>query len=131
MLLVPVVPGLVHSRVRHVHPDPLPVRRAERVGGVDPTVRVEHVLGDVPGVHAHDGRANVLAGCHDEGEGQQGHHRHPIVQPEHGPIRVVPADLDQALEPEEQVQHAAVVVVVVLLDHSTVREGFLSSFFFF
>ena len=105
MLLVPVVPRLVHPRVRHVHPHPLPVRRGERVGGVDPAVGVEDVLWDVPRVDAHDGRADVLPRRHDEGEGQQGHHRDAVVQPEHGAVRVVAAHLHQALEPEEEVQH--------------------------
>ena len=40
VLLIPLVPGLVDPGVRHVDPDPLPVRRGQGVGGVDPAVGV-------------------------------------------------------------------------------------------
>ena len=122
MLLVAVVARLVDAGVRDVDADPLPVRARQRVRRVDPTVRVEHVLGDVAGVHAHDRRADVLSRRHDEGEGQQGHHGDPVVQPEHGPVRVVPADLDEALEPEEEVKHA-VAVLGVPADHAVWEGG--------
>ena len=105
MFLVPLVPRLVDAGVRHVHPHPLPVGRAERVRGVDPAVRVEDVLGDVPRMNTHDGRADVLPRRHDEREGQQGHHRDPVVQSEHGAVRMVAADLHQAFQPEKEVKH--------------------------
>ena len=37
--------SLVHSRVSHVEPNPLPECAGNRVGGVDPAVRVQNVLG--------------------------------------------------------------------------------------
>ena len=60
VLLVLLVPGFVHPRVGHVHAHPLPVGGAEGVGGVDPAVGVEHLLGHVARVHAHYRRAHVL-----------------------------------------------------------------------
>ena len=92
MLLIPLIPGLVDAGMRHVHAHALPVRRAKRVGRVDPTVRVQHVLRDLFRVHAHDGRAYVLSGCNYEGEGEQDHHCDAVVQPEHASIRVKSTD---------------------------------------
>ena len=37
--------GLIHPRVGHVEPNPLPEGAGYRVGGVDPAVSVEDVLG--------------------------------------------------------------------------------------
>ena len=37
--------SLVHSRVGHVEPNPLPECAGNCVGGVDPAVRVQNVLG--------------------------------------------------------------------------------------
>ena len=37
--------GLVHAGVRHVETNPLPEGTGDGVGGVDPAVRVQHVLG--------------------------------------------------------------------------------------
>ena len=83
MFLVSVVSCFVHPWMWDVHPDPLPVGRAEGVGGVDPAVGVEHVLGDVPGVHAHYGGAYVLSRGHYEGEGEERHDRDAVVEPKH------------------------------------------------
>ncbi len=79
--------------------------RAQGVGRVDPAVRVQDVLWDLPRVDAHDRRADVLPRGHDEREGQQGHDGDPVVQPENRPVGVIPADLHQTLEPEKEVQH--------------------------
>lgn len=94
MLLVPVVSGLVDTGMGNVDADALPVRRRQRVRRVDPAVRVEHILGNVSGVDAHDWRADVLPRRDDEGEGQQGHDGDPVVKPEHGSIGVVSTNLD-------------------------------------
>ena len=59
-----------------------------------PAVRVEHILGNVPRVDAHDGWADVLPRRHDEREGQQGHDGDPVVEPKHGSIGVVATNLD-------------------------------------
>ena len=110
MLLVPFIPGLVHPRMRHVNTDPLPMRRAKRVCGMDPTVCVQNILGDVPGVNTHDWRSNVLSCSHYEGEGQEGHDGDPVVEAEHGAVRVVTAHLHQAFQSQEKMQHFEAVV---------------------
>ena len=69
VFLVSIIPGLIHPWMWHVDPHPLPVGGGEGVGGVDPTVGVEHILGNLFGVHAHDGGPDVLPCGHDEGEG--------------------------------------------------------------
>ena len=40
VLLVPLVPGLVHAGVGHVHAHPLPVGGTQGVRWMDPTIRV-------------------------------------------------------------------------------------------
>ena len=52
-----------------------------------------------------DGVAHVLPRRHDEREGEQGHHREGVVQPEYRAVDVDVADLDQVLEAAEDVQH--------------------------
>ena len=69
MLLVALVPRLVDARVRHVDPHALPVRRAQRVGRVDPAVGVQHFLRDLFCVNAHYWSAYILSGCYYKGEG--------------------------------------------------------------
>ena len=88
MLLVSGVPGLVHPRVGHVDAHPLPVGGAEGVGGVDPAVGVQHLLGDVPGVNAHDRSPHVLAAGDDECEGEEDDGGDLVVQAEHASIGV-------------------------------------------
>jgi len=61
---------LVHAGVRHVETNPLPEGTGDGVGGVDPAVRVQHVLGNVLGVNAVDGVADILLGGHDQREGE-------------------------------------------------------------
>ena len=45
------VDGLVNTRMGHINTNPLPECAGYRVGGVDPAVRVQHVLRDVFGVN--------------------------------------------------------------------------------
>ena len=71
-----------------VHPNPLPVSGAQGVRGVDPAVSVEHLFGYFLGMNTHDGSTDVLARGHDEREGQEDHHRHAVMQPEHATVRV-------------------------------------------
>ena len=54
------VDGLVYARVGHVYPDALPEGAGDGVRGVDPAVRVQHVLGDVLGVDTVDGVTHIL-----------------------------------------------------------------------
>ena len=60
MLLVFLIPCLINSRMGHIHPHSLPVGGTESVGGMYPAVCVQHLLGDISSMHAHDGRAHVL-----------------------------------------------------------------------
>ena len=69
MLLIPVIPGLVYTGMRHIHSNPLPVRRRQCVGWMDPTVGVEHIFWNVSGMNTHDRRADILSCRHDKGEG--------------------------------------------------------------
>jgi hypothetical protein len=79
VLLIPLVSGLVHAGVGHVHANTLPVRRTQRVRGMDPTVCVEHLFGNFLGMNTHDGGANVLPGGDYECEGEQDHDGEPVV----------------------------------------------------
>ena len=94
MLLVPLVPGLVDPGVRHVHAHALPVGGAKRVRGMDPTIRVQHILRDLFRVHTHDRRPDVLSRGHYEGEGEQHHNSHTVVQPKDTSVRVKSTNFD-------------------------------------
>lgn len=89
----------------HLEPDLLEVGTVDRVGGVDPAVGVEDVLGDILGVDAVDGVPDVLSRRHNEAEREQDHHRDAVVQPEDGRVDVDVADFDEVLEASEYVQH--------------------------
>ena len=91
--------------MRHLEADFFQVGAVDGVGGVDPAVGVEDVLGYILGVDAVDRIADILSRCHNETEGQQDHHRDTIVQPEDGRVYVDVADFDQVLETAEYVQH--------------------------
>ena len=104
------IDGLVDARVGHVDADPLPEGAGNGVGWVDPAVGVQHVLGNVFGVDAVDGVANVLPRRHDQREGQQAHDGEGVVQPEDRAVDVHVAHLDQVLEAAEHVQHDVVLL---------------------
>jgi hypothetical protein len=72
---------------------------------MDPAIGVKDVLGDILGVDAVDGVADVLSRRHDETERQQNHHRDAVVQPEDGRVYVDVADFDEILQTPEYVQH--------------------------
>ena len=63
------VDGLVYAGMGHIDPDPLPEGAGDGVGGVDPAVRVQHVLWNVLGVNTVDGVAHILP----EGRGAAGY----------------------------------------------------------
>ena len=91
--------------MRDIDPDPLPEGTGDRVCGVYPAVRVEHILRNVFGVNTVYGVAHVLSRGHDQREGKQAHHREGVVQAEDGRVDVDMADLDKVLESAEDVQH--------------------------
>lgn len=74
---------------------------------MDPTVSVDHVLRDFLGVDTIDGVSDVLAGCDDETEGEEDHHRNGVVETEHGGVDVDVGDFDEVLEAAEDIQHLA------------------------
>lgn len=92
VLFILLVPGLVHPWVRDIHPDSLPVGGAQGVGGVDPAVSVKHLFRYFLGMNTHDGSTNILARCNDESEGQEDHHRYPVMQPENTAVRMESTD---------------------------------------
>ena len=98
MLLVLLIPGLINSGMRNIHPNSLPVGRAESVGGVDPAVGVQHILGDVLGVDAVDGVAHVLPGGDKEREGEASHHRDRVMKPEDARVDLDMGKLHQTLQ---------------------------------
>jgi hypothetical protein len=106
VFLVGLVSGRpVDARMRDFEADLLEVGTVNRVGRMDPAVGVEDVLGDILGVDAVDGVADVLSRRHDETERQQNHHRDAVVQPEDGRVYVDVADFDEILQTPEYVQH--------------------------
>ena len=52
-----------------VNANPFPEGTGNGVRRVDPAVGVEHIFGDLFGMDTHDGRADILPGGHNEGEG--------------------------------------------------------------
>ncbi len=109
--------------MRHVDAYPLPECAGDGVGGVDPAVRVEHVLWDVFGVDAVDGVAHVLPSGDDQGEGQQAHDREGVVEPEDGAVDVHVAHLDQVLQAAEDVQHLGGFLTWLLLGEHNVGQS--------
>lgn len=82
-ILLAVLAAVPDAGVGHLHAHLLLEEALECVGGVDPAVSVEHVLGNVLGVDAVDGVAHVLARRHDQAERDQQDHRYRVMQPEH------------------------------------------------
>lgn len=96
---------LIHARVSDIEPDPLPEGRRYRVRRVDPTVGVENILGDVLGVDAVDGVADVLLGRHDERESEHAGGGDRVVESEHPRVDVNVANAEQPAKLAEDLQH--------------------------
>lgn len=106
VFLVSLVPGRpIDARMGHFEADLFEVGAVDGVGRMDPAVGVKDVLGDILGVDAVDGVADVLSRRDDETERQQDHHRDAVVQPEDGRVYVDVADFDEILQTPEYVQH--------------------------
>lgn len=95
------------ARIRHLAADLLLEEALQRVRGMDPAVRVQHILRYVFRVHTVYRIAHVLASGHDQREGHEHHDRDRIVQPEHGRVYGNVTDFDEVLEAPENVQHVA------------------------
>ena len=89
----------------HINPNPLPECAGYRVGGVDPAVRVQHVLGDVFRVDTVYGVADILAGGHYQGEGQEEGHCGSVVESEYAGVDGDVVRLHQTLQSSEYLQH--------------------------
>ena len=107
LLVVGLAPGVVDSRVRDDPTHLLLERRPDRVRGMDPTVSVEDVLGDILGVDAVDGVADVLPSGDDQAESDEDHDGDAVVEPEDGRVDVNVADFDQVFETAEDVEHSS------------------------
>lgn len=97
--------GVVYAREGYLETLSLLISRGDRVGAVDPAVRVQYVLGQVFAVYTVDGVAHVLSGRDDQRERDQQDHREAVVQPEDGCVDVYVRNLDQAFQAPEYVQH--------------------------
>ena len=96
---------LVNTRVSHVNTNPLPECAGDGVGGVDPAVSVQDVLGNVFGVNTVYGVAHVLPGGDDEGEGEQEGHGGPVVEPKYTGVDSDVVRLHQTFQSAEYFQH--------------------------
>ena len=82
----------------HVNTNPLPEGAGYCVGGVDPAVSVQHVLGDVLGVDTVDRVPDVLPGGDDQREGEEEGDGGGVVQAEDAGVRGDSVLLDKALQ---------------------------------
>lgn len=96
---------LFNARMRYVHTKLLIKRRRDGVRGMDPAVRVDDILGYLLGVDAVYRVADVLAGRHDQTEGEEDHHRDGVVETEDRGVDVYVGDFDEVLEASEDIQH--------------------------
>lgn len=96
-----------NARIGNLAADLLLEEALQGVRGVDPAVRVEHILGYVFRVHAVYRVAHVLPRGHDQREGHEHHDGDAVVQPEHGRVYGNVADFDEVFEAPENVQHVS------------------------
>ena len=89
----------------HVEAHPFPEGTGDCVSRVNPTVGVEDVLGNVFGMDAVNGVANILPSRDNQAECQQADNGESVVEPEYGRVDVHVADFDQGLEASEYVDH--------------------------
>ena len=89
----------------HIDTNPLPECAGYRVGGVDPAVRVQHVLGNVFGVDTVYGVANILSGRHYQGECEEEGHCGSVVEAEYAGVDGDVVRLHQTFQSSEYFQH--------------------------
>ena len=99
------IEGLIDAGMGDVETDSLPKGARNRVRRVDPAVGVEHLFGNVLGVNAVDGIADVLLGRHDEREGEHAGRRHAVVESKHPRVDVDVRDAEEAAQLAENLQH--------------------------
>ena len=102
-IFLPALEAVPDARVRHLHAHLLAEEALERVGGVDPAVGVQHILGDVLGVDAVYGVADVLARRHDQTERDQQDHRYRVVQPKYRRVDVYIVHFNEILQSTKNV----------------------------
>jgi hypothetical protein len=85
---------IADTRIRHIAPDLLAEQTLQRIGGMDPTVCVQHILGYVLGVDTVDRVAHVLARGDNQRERHQHHHRDGVVETEHGRVDMYVGDFN-------------------------------------
>ena len=89
----------------HINTNPLPEGAGDGVGGVDPAVRVQHVLGNVFRVDTIYGVADILAGGHYQGECEEEGHCGSVVEPEYAGVDGDMVRLHQTFQSSEYFQH--------------------------
>lgn len=91
------------ARVRHLHAHLLVEETLQRVRGMDPAIRVQHILGDVLRVNAVYGVSDVLARRHDETERDQQDHRYRVVQAKNRRVDVYIVHFNEILQSTKNV----------------------------
>ena len=99
------VQRFVNAWVCHIEADALPEGTGDGICGMDPTVGVEHLLRNVPGVNAVNGIAHVLLRRHDQREGKHARGRHRVVESEDPRVYVNVRDAEKPAELAEALQH--------------------------
>lgn len=95
--------AVADAGVGHLHAHRLVEEALQRVGGVDPAVGVQHILGDVLGVDAVDGVAHVLARRHDQAERDQQDDGDRVVQAEYRRVDVDIVHFNEILQSTKNV----------------------------
>lgn len=97
--------GIINPRKGHLETFPFPIGSRDRVRAMNPTISVQHVLGQILAMDAIDRITDVLSSGDDQGKRDQKDHGQTVMQPENGSVDVHMGDLDQALQTPEYVQH--------------------------
>ena len=109
--------SLVNARVSNINTNPLPEGTGDGVGGVDPAVRVQHVLGDFLGVNTVYGVSHILARCGDDRKCQEEGNCGGVVEPEYAGVYYHAVGLHQPLKTTEHVQHGLAGTSTLVLNH--------------
>lgn len=105
LTVVHLAASVVYAGIWYADTHLLLERLLNGIRRVYPTIRVEHVLGYVLGVHAIDRVADVLPSGDDQTECGQQHHGQTVMEPKYRRVDVHMADFHQALQAPEHVKH--------------------------